>query len=147
MNETKTIDKPLPPTPFRLLEGDTTTATVKIEAPQDLTIRVVTKDAKGLVVFKLENPRADKTPPTLHRGRTPLPYAVKLEDGGDIFVMGGLNEGDCITIGKVLKQGKAWVSIAGTVPATPENCAVYSEAFGVKVTPHPVWGLPSLERG
>ena len=31
MNETKTIDQPLPPTPFRLLEGDTTTATVKIK--------------------------------------------------------------------------------------------------------------------
>jgi hypothetical protein len=28
------------------------------------------------------------------------------------------------------------------VEATPENCKAYSEAFGIKVTPHPILGLP-----
>jgi len=160
MNETKTIDKTLPPTPFRLLEGDTTTATLKIKAPQDLTIRVMAKAAQGLVVFSLKRPKTVvrdpmvielpsgkpyRVPAPPHAGRTPLPHAVELDgDKGTVFVLDGLYAGDCITIGKGLKQGEAWVEVAGIVPATPEKCKAYNETLGMQITPHPVWGLPSL---
>ena len=152
MNETKTIDQPLPPTPFRLLEGDTTTATLKIKAPQDLTLRVMAKAAQGLVVFSLKRPKTVVRDPMvieLPSGkpcRVPAPpHAVELDgDKGTVFVLDGLYAGDCITIGKGLKQGRAWVEVAGTVPATPENCKAYSEKLGMQITPHPVWGLPSL---
>ena len=57
-------------------------------------------------------------------------------------MLDALSAGDTITLGKALKQGRAWVEVGGTVPATQENCKVYSEAVGMQVTPHPFWGLP-----
>ena len=51
----------------------------------------------------------------------------------------GRNEG-----GRELSGGAASVELAGVVEATRENCEVYSEALGVKVTPHPILGLPVI---
>ena len=97
------------------------------------------------MVIEIPSGKPCRVPAPPHAGRTPLPHAVEVDgDKGMVFVLDGLYAGDCITIGKGLKQGRAWVEIAGTLPATPENCTVYSEALSVKVTPHPVLGLPSL---
>jgi len=160
MNQTTTIEHPLNGHPLRLLDGDEPIAKVKIKKAQELTINVIANGAKGMMVFDLErpetvapspdivelpsrNPRRIPAPP--HNGRTPLPHAIELDgNDGAVFVLEGLYEGDCIKVAKALKAGKVRVEIAGTLAATPENCATYSEALGMQVTPHPVWGVPSL---
>ena len=156
MNEPVMIEEQMDAQPLRVLK-DATTATVEVKYPQDLTMRVVFEEAAGMVVFDLQRPETTimpgvidlpsgkpaVAPSTPYNGFTAMPHAIEADgDGDEVFVMHGLCVGDTITIGKGLKQGRAWVEITGTLPATPGNCAVYSEALGMKVTPHPVWGLP-----
>ena len=66
-------------------------------------------------------------------------------DGSEVFMLDALSAGNTITLGKALKQGRAWVEVSDTLPATPENCKIYSETAGMNVTPHPVWGLPKVQ--
>ena len=161
MHQTVIIEEQLGTQPLRVLK-DATTATVEIKHPQDLTLHVVFEEAEGMVIFDLQRPvttiipgvtdlpsgKPTEAPCTPYNGFTAMPHAIEVSgDGDEVFVMHGLCAGDTLTIGKGLKQGRAWVELAGVLPATPENCVVYSEAFGMKVTPHPVWGLPVVGVG
>jgi len=140
--------------PMRLLDNDMDT--LKINTPGSYTISVISRNAKGMVVFHLDRPETTDDPrvielPSGKPARVPvapylgMPRAVKLDGGGgEVFVMHNLCIGDTLTMGKALKQGRAWVEVSGTLSATPENCNVYSETAGMNVTPHPVWGLPGV---
>jgi len=55
-----------------------------------------------------------------------------------------LLSGDVLRVGRELSGGTASVELAGRVEATGENCRAYCEAFGIKVTPHPILGLPVI---
>ncbi len=139
---------------MRLLDNDMDT--LKINTPGSYTISVISRNAKGMVVFHLDRPETTDDPrvielPSGKPARVPvapylgMPRAVKLDGGdGEVFVMHNLCIGDTLTMGKALEQGRAWVEVGGTVPATQENCKVYSESVGMQVTPHPFWGLPGL---
>ena len=160
MNECITIDTALSSSPICLLDKNESISTVQINKAQDLTINVISKGGKGLVVFDLKRPemvtpspeiiemptgKPSQIPAPVHSGRTPLPHAVELESGSGItFVLDGLYSGDRITIAKSLREGEAYVEAADTVEATPDNCKAYEKALGITVTPHPIWRLPRI---
>ena len=140
MNQKLTIKEPLANQPQRL-QQDAKAAFVEFECPQSITVRVKHESARGMIVFDLERPEGAGT----YAGMKPMPYALKVEgDGGDIFTMHGLVSGDVLRVGRELSGGTASVELAGMVEATGENCRAYCEAFGIKVTPHPILGLPAL---
>ena len=124
-----------------LIQQDAKAAFVEFECSQSITVRVKHEVARGMIVFDLERPEGAGR----YAGMKPMPYALKVEgDGGDIFTMHGLVSGDVLRVGKELSAGVASVELAGVVEATGENCRAYSEAFGIKVTPHPILGLPVI---
>ena len=52
----------------------------------------------------------------LHRSQGLLPRAIELDgDGSEVFMLDALSAGDTITLGKGLKQGRAWVEVSGTL--------------------------------
>ena len=155
MNQTIRIDESLGDKSLRLLENEITVK-LKIVAHIGLTVLVKWIDAKGMVVLDQDNPGAAEDDPETddsqkqifsapHRSQGPLPRAIQLDgDGSEVFMLDALSAGNTITLGKALKQGRAWVEVSDTLPATPENCKIYSETAGMNVTPHPVWRLPGI---
>jgi len=61
MHQTVIIEEQLGTQPLRVLK-DATTATVKINYPQDLTLHVVFEDAEGMVIFDLQRPETTIMP-------------------------------------------------------------------------------------
>ena len=149
------IKEPLSEQPRTVLE-DSNSVTVEIQCPQSITVHVKFADARGMIVFDLKRPEKTLRPKVVdmagkpveesvahYGGLKPMPYAFEMDGNGcDIFTMHGLVAGDVLCIGRELSRGRVRVELAGVVEATPENCKAYSEAFGIKVTPHPILGLP-----
>ena len=149
------IKEPLSEQPRTVLE-DSNSVAVEIQCPQSITVHAKFSDARGMIVFDLKRPEKTLTPKVVdmagkpveesvahYKGLKPMPYALEMDGNGcDIFTMHGLVAGDVLCVGRELSQGRVRVQLAGVVEATPENCKAYSEAFGIKVTPHPILGLP-----
>jgi hypothetical protein len=135
---------------------DSNSITVEIQYSQSITVHIKYTDAGGMIVFDLKRLEKTLNPNVVdmagkpveesvahYGGLKPMPYALEMDGSGcDIFTMHGLVTGDVLYIGRELSQGRVRVQLAGVVEATPENCKAYSEAFGIKVTPHPILGLP-----